>query len=92
MEHATYGALPLESRTAEATGKATKIADEGPKPVQFLDEITGRPHARRPYRLELRDGRVFAGTTNAYGCTRPLSAAEREAVIRSDVTPDFVAA
>jgi uncharacterized protein (DUF2345 family) len=41
---------------------------------------TGRPHANQPYRLELGDGKVVHGTTDANGATRPLTPDERAAL------------
>lgn len=49
-------------------------------PFVLLDPRTQEPYAHRPYRLRLRDG-VIEGTTNGSGATRPLSAAERAAVL-----------
>jgi hypothetical protein len=49
-------------------------------PLLLLDPDTNEPFGHRPYRLELTD-KVIEGTTDQHGATRPLTAAEREAVL-----------
>jgi hypothetical protein len=46
-------------------------------PLRFVDRISGKPYANRPYRLELMDGTVVRGTTDSNGRTRPLTSEER---------------
>jgi uncharacterized Zn-binding protein involved in type VI secretion len=50
------------------------------RPLRFLIRGTGRPYANRPYRLDLGDGNVVQGETDANGFTRPLSPDERAAL------------
>jgi hypothetical protein len=49
-------------------------------PVRFLHEHDGTPIARQPYRLELTH-KTIEGTTDANGCTVPLTSADRAALI-----------
>jgi uncharacterized Zn-binding protein involved in type VI secretion len=49
-------------------------------PVRFLHEHDGTPIARQPYRLELTH-KTIEGTTDADGCTVPLTSADRAALI-----------
>jgi uncharacterized Zn-binding protein involved in type VI secretion len=46
-------------------------------PLRFVDSVSGKPYANRPYRLELMDGKVIRGTTDSNGRTRPLTSEER---------------
>ncbi len=49
-------------------------------PVRFRHEHDGTPIARQPYRLEFTN-KTIEGTTNVDGCTVPLTAADRAALI-----------
>lgn len=53
-------------------------------PFVLLDPRSQEPYPHRPYRLRLHEG-VIEGTTDAHGATRPLSAAERAAVLEWSV-------
>jgi len=57
-----------------AAGAADRI------PLVLIDPDTQEPIRHRPYRLELASGPI-EGTTDQNGWTRPLSAAERAAVL-----------
>jgi uncharacterized Zn-binding protein involved in type VI secretion len=59
---------------------AGRPANSGGIPLLLLDPDTNQPFRHRPYRLELSN-RVIEGTTDQHGATRPLAAAEREAVL-----------
>jgi uncharacterized Zn-binding protein involved in type VI secretion len=71
-------ARTASAKTAAAPAVSAKTADL--RPLRFLDQETGKPHANRPYRLEMTGGKVVQGTTDANGCTRPLTPEERVAL------------
>jgi uncharacterized Zn-binding protein involved in type VI secretion len=48
--------------------------------LRVMIRDTGRPYANQPYRLDLADGKVVQGTTDANGLTRPLTPDERAAL------------
>ncbi|MFC5463017.1 hypothetical protein [Massilia niabensis] len=50
-------------------------------PLLLLDPDTQAPLRHRPYRLQLSAGAVIEGSTDGDGATRPLTAAERAAVL-----------
>jgi uncharacterized Zn-binding protein involved in type VI secretion len=50
------------------------------RPLRLVLRGSGKPHANRPFRLVLPDGRVLQGTTDADGATRPLTPDERAAL------------
>jgi uncharacterized Zn-binding protein involved in type VI secretion len=62
-------------RNAAGTSGATR--DAMLVPLRFVDSVSGKPYANRPYRLELKDGKVLHGTTDSNGRTRPLTSEER---------------
>jgi uncharacterized Zn-binding protein involved in type VI secretion len=55
-------------------------------PIRLIDEATGRPHVNRKYRLQLAD-KVVEGVTDSDGLTKPLSKAERDALVAWSVAP-----
>jgi uncharacterized Zn-binding protein involved in type VI secretion len=61
------------------------LEDAATLPIRFLHEHDGRPIALQPYRLEF-PGKTVVGTTDADGCTTPLTAVERAALIAWHVT------
>jgi uncharacterized Zn-binding protein involved in type VI secretion len=68
--------------TAEKLNTAKSSAtDRYCIPILLLDPATDEPFKNRPYRLELGD-KVIDGTTDQGGATRPLTAAERTAIVR----------
>ena len=67
--------------TLNAAGRSTAAADMAPLLLRDVD--TREPLRERPYRLE-HSGGVIEGTTDASGMTRPLTAAERAAVLAWD--------
>jgi uncharacterized Zn-binding protein involved in type VI secretion len=50
-------------------------------PLVLLDPKTEEPYRNRRYKLELKD-KVIEGTTDQNGVTRPLTVAERAAIVR----------
>jgi uncharacterized Zn-binding protein involved in type VI secretion len=60
-------------------GGAASASDDAP--VVLLDPKTEEPCKHRRYRLELKD-KVIEGMTDRNGATRPLTAAERAAIVR----------
>lgn len=60
-------------------------------PFVLLDPRTQEPYAHRPYRLSLADG-VIEGVTGPGGATRPLTAAERAAIVAWQVEGEHPAA
>lgn len=89
-----YQLLVVASRETEdeaaARRRSANIADL--MPMRFIDQATGKPQANCNYRLELQEGKVLAGTTDANGCTRPLTKEERDALVAWNVTPAIKAA
>jgi uncharacterized Zn-binding protein involved in type VI secretion len=79
---------PPGKATTLQTGNPTKAATPNVenakqtdlRPVRFVVRETGKPHANRPYRLYLADGRIVQGTTDANGFTSPLGPDERAAL------------
>lgn len=51
-----------------------------PRPLRFVMRGVDRPHANQPYCLDLGQGTVVQGTTDADGATRPLTPDERAAL------------
>jgi uncharacterized Zn-binding protein involved in type VI secretion len=66
------------AKAAPPSVESAKQADL--RPVRFVVRETGKPHANRPYRLELADGKVVQDTTDANGATKPLTPDERAAL------------
>lgn len=60
-------AAKAASSHVEGTAKADM------RPLRLVERETGKAHANRPYRLELAGGKVVQGTTDANGCTKPLT-------------------
>jgi hypothetical protein len=63
-----------------ASSHAESIKQVDLRSVRFVIRGTGRLHANQPYRLELADGKVVHGTTDANGATMPLTPDERAAL------------
>jgi uncharacterized Zn-binding protein involved in type VI secretion len=80
-------ALASVETAEEAAARAISAREPDRMPMRFFDEATGKPHAQRAYRLELKDGGVLAGTTDADGCTKPLTQKERDALKAWHVAP-----
>lgn len=57
--------------SSKATGNVMLVQ------LRFVDSVSGKPYANRPYRLELIDGKLVHGTTDSHGRTRPLTFEER---------------
>jgi uncharacterized Zn-binding protein involved in type VI secretion len=71
---------------AEAAAKLNTAGSSAPPasdgvPLVLLDPKTDEPYRNRAYKLELKD-KAIEGTTDQNGATRPLTAAERAAVVR----------
>lgn len=56
------------------------IEESAALPIRFLHEHDGTPIGLQPYRLQFPD-KTVEGTTDADGCTTPLTAADRAALI-----------
>jgi uncharacterized Zn-binding protein involved in type VI secretion len=83
----TFVLASLESAEEAAQRATSKNAGvEELMPIRLVDEITGQPYVGRPYKLDLT-GTVLEGVTDADGLTKPLSKAERDALIAWSVAP-----
>jgi uncharacterized Zn-binding protein involved in type VI secretion len=60
-------------------------------PLVLLDPKTEEPYRSRPYKLGLKD-KVIEGTTDQHGATRPLTAAERAAVVKWHIVDEMASA
>jgi uncharacterized Zn-binding protein involved in type VI secretion len=71
-----------------AEDKSDRVEDA--IPIRLLHPATREPLQYRSYKLQLNDG-VIEGTTNAEGCTRPLTASERAKLVAwhvDDIGPE----
>lgn len=76
------------AQTEEAVASAAKLntaatgaaAKPDRAPLVLLDPRTDEPYRYRPYKLQLAYS-VIEGKTDQYGATRPLTAAERAAIV-----------
>ena len=70
---------PAAPAAAEKAGQTTAASMPASdlRPLRFIDPITKKPHANRPYRLGFENGKVIQGTTDNKGETSPLSREER---------------
>lgn len=73
-------ARALAASKLNTAGSSAATAVEG-IPLVLLNPETDEPYKHRRYKVELRDA-VIEGTTDQHGATRPLTAAERAAVVR----------
>jgi uncharacterized Zn-binding protein involved in type VI secretion len=64
----------------DATSHAGSEKQADLRPLRFVMRGTCRPYANQPYRLDLADGKVVQGTTDANGLTKPLSPDEGAAL------------
>jgi hypothetical protein len=89
VRYQAFAATPKDGTEEGATGRAGTIAaavSSGATrnamlvPLRFVDSVSGKPYANRPYRLELMDGKVVHGTTDSNGRTRPLTSEERNGI------------
>jgi uncharacterized Zn-binding protein involved in type VI secretion len=73
-----------DRQTGDAAKAATSHAGSAKqadlRPLRFVMRGTDRPYANQPYRLDLADGKVVQGTTDASGATKPLTPDERAAL------------
>lgn len=76
-DHAAGNTGTAGKHTTPESGPATGPDD---MPLVLLDPETEKPFRHQRYTIELTD-RVIEGTTDEYGATRPLTAAERASVI-----------
>jgi uncharacterized Zn-binding protein involved in type VI secretion len=74
------------AEAAAARAVSAKTNAEELVPIRLIDEATDRPHANRGYRLQLAD-KVVEGVTDSDGLTKPLSKAERDALVAWSVAP-----
>lgn len=81
-----FAAAPDEAVDESAAGKTSASQSGYPSGVatnaklvrlRFVDSVSAKPYVNRPYRLELMDGKVVQGVTDATGHTRPLTPEER---------------
>lgn len=77
--HAAQAAAAVLAAAKLNTSAGSATPADG-VPFVLLDPGTQEPYPHRAYRLRLREG-VIEGTTDGNGATRPLSAAERAAVL-----------
>jgi uncharacterized Zn-binding protein involved in type VI secretion len=73
----------------KAGSSATTASDGGP--LVLLDPKTEEPYRNRRYKLELKD-KGIEGTTDQNGATKPLTAAERAAIVRWHVEDETASA
>lgn len=66
---------PMQPQAFQAS-----IEEAAALPIRFLHEHDGTPLAQQPYRLEFPD-KTVEGTTDADGCTAPLTATDRAELI-----------
>jgi uncharacterized Zn-binding protein involved in type VI secretion len=79
-QHDKAGAQSAHSpKTAPSPGESATKADVR-QSLRLVERETGKPHANRPYRLDLPGGKVVQGTTDADGRTKPLTQDERAAL------------
>jgi uncharacterized Zn-binding protein involved in type VI secretion len=76
---ANHLANRIASATIPPATDAHGSAPDSPMPVRLLHPVTREPLRYQRYRLQLAGG-VVEGMTDGDGCTRPLHAAERNAV------------
>ncbi|MFC3458597.1 PAAR domain-containing protein [Massilia haematophila] len=70
---------PAAMKAAQARlPKSMATTDE--LPLRLVDEATQQPHRHRPYRLDFADKQI-EGVTDEDGLTRPLSRADRAALL-----------
>lgn len=74
------GALAGTAAKLNTAGGSASTVPDG-VPLVLLDPKTEEPYSNRRYKLEL-NGKVIEGTTDQNGVTRPLTAAERAAIVR----------
>jgi hypothetical protein len=86
---ATVDAAAQAAATLNTAGGAASASDGAP--LALFDPKTQEPYKHRRYRLELKD-KVIEGTTDQNGATRPLTAAERAAVVRWHVDDESATA
>ncbi|MET0982788.1 MAG: PAAR domain-containing protein [Telluria sp.] len=82
----TFLLAAVES-AAEAAARSVSANAEKLLPLRFTDEETGQPHSNRAYRIHLPNS-VIEGVTNADGLSKPLTKAEREAMIAWNILPE----
>lgn len=63
----------------------TNATTEDEAPIRLLDRANRQPYRNQPYRLEFPD-KVIEGVTDEDGLTRPLSRADRSALLAWHVT------
>ena len=66
--------------SASALAELDNAAADIGVPIRLLHPETRAPFTRRPHTLQLGD-KTISGTTDSEGCTQPLSATERAAIV-----------
>jgi hypothetical protein len=83
----TFALASVESAEEAAARTVNKnTGAEELVPIRLVDETTRQPHVGRSYKLDLTD-KALEGVTDADGLTKPLSKAERDALIAWSVAP-----
>ena len=77
-----------ESLEAISSQTPASADSDRPVPLQLIRDSNDEPFRNRHYILELRDGKI-EGVTDAEGFTRPLTSAERAALIAWHVERDI---
>jgi hypothetical protein len=77
---ARAGAAAEAAVKLNTAGSSAATESDG-VPLVLLDDKTEEPYRNRAYKLELKD-KFLEGTTDQNGATRPLTAAERAAVVK----------
>lgn len=86
----THSSQLITAEEDQLTGQAAMQAAQArlPKsmattdelPLRLVDEVTQQPHRSHPYRLDFPD-KLIEGVTDEDGLTRPLSRADRAALL-----------
>ncbi|BDT57942.1 hypothetical protein MasN3_14360 [Massilia varians] len=66
--------------STNAQAELDNAAKDDGVPIRLLHPETREPFKRRPYTLQLGD-KAVSGMTDAEGCTRPISAADRASIV-----------
>lgn len=79
--HAAKAGEVAETAAKLNTGGSSAEPTSDGVPLVLLDPRTEEPYRNRRYNLEFND-KIIEGTTDQNGATKPLTAAERAAIVR----------
>lgn len=88
--HAAKAGAVAETAAGLNTAGSGAATESDGVPLVLLDSQTEEPHRYRAYKLELKD-KVIEGTTDQNGATKPLTAAERAAVVKCYIVGETTA-